>query len=841
MSQRPRFKNTPIAAAVAAILFTAPSALAQEEQLTLEEVLVTARKRTESVQDIPASIMAISADDLKYMGAQGIDDYSRFIPSLNVVTYGAGSSIIVFRGATIDAGGYVAQSTSSLYLDEVSITSTGDQPSVRMVDIARVEALAGPQGTLYGSDAQAGTLRIITNKPVMNEFEITVDGTARTMSEGDNSYEGSIVLNLPLIDDTLALRLVAFDSKDGGFIDNVPGHTPDTSALYGAGYFPSGYGTLDNAHAVEDDWNEVETSGWRASLRWEINDNWAATVMAVHQETDSGASNDYNPYVGDLEIIKFYDDWTEDEYDVYSLTIEGDLGFAQLVSATSYYDRDGESITDSTVYHHYWNAAYCYTFSSDVAYYYASFPEPGGSGVIYNAAYCMAPTIDGDYLAAYPSQYQQERFTQEFRLSSSGDTLDWLVGLFYEDSTNSWQDQYTVNLTNDYQDSVAAQYWEWAGVDLPAEGQLVPWDDTSETDWEQTAVFGEVVWHVTDQLNLTLGGRYFDRENTNYYILFNPTTNPADEYVDGRGVHKGDETEFVPKIAVSYDLNDDMMMYALWTEGYKPGGTNRSRGDPFFPRNYFADKMTNYELGYRGTFSGGAGRGNITAFYMDWEDFQLEIVDPSFGDCPAGGPNSLPGQCGQPWQNVVANAGDAHILGVTMELDWALTDGLVVGMNAEWLEAETDSNLDVVPGGGFEVQKGQSLPITPEWSGAAWATYSWPVARFDGTGYARLQWSYMGSTLNDLEPRSPTESPNPQIKSDSYDIGDLSVGLQADTWEVSVFVHNITDERATLTNNKGAMGWGSASSTSGVSHFQERFTNRPREYGLRIIKRWGGS
>ena len=151
----------------------------------LEEVVVTARKRAESVQDIPASVQALSEGMLKDMGARGIADYARFVPAVNVVSYANGSSTIVFRGATIEGGGYIAQSTSSVYLDEISVTSTGSQPSIRMVDIERVEALAGPQGTIYGSDAQAGTMRIITNKPVMNTFTADIDVGFRGNKEGE--------------------------------------------------------------------------------------------------------------------------------------------------------------------------------------------------------------------------------------------------------------------------------------------------------------------------------------------------------------------------------------------------------------------------------------------------------------------------------------------------------------------------------------------------------------------------------------------------------------------------------------------------------------------------------
>ena len=224
------FRLTPVAGAIATALVPAQQVIAQDSGGVLDEITVTATKRTTSVQEIPMTIQAISAEALKDMGAKHMEDYSRFVPSVNVVTYGAGSNTLVFRGE-ITGAGYIAQSTSSVYLDEISITTTGSQPAIRMVDIERVEALSGPQGTLYGSDAQAGTMRIITNKPDMDQMGVILDGELRGGDKSDMSYRGSLVFNVPLVEDTLALRLVGYNDKDGGYIDNVFGHTPDSSTL----------------------------------------------------------------------------------------------------------------------------------------------------------------------------------------------------------------------------------------------------------------------------------------------------------------------------------------------------------------------------------------------------------------------------------------------------------------------------------------------------------------------------------------------------------------------------------------------------------------------------------
>ncbi len=842
------FKLAPLATAIAASLCSTSIAYAQKNQASglLEEVVVTSRKRAESVMDIPASIQALTADDLKDMGARGLADYSRFVPSVNVVTYSQGSSVVVFRGANVDSGGYVAQSTSSVYLDEISLSNTGEQPGVRMVDIERVEALAGPQGTLYGSDAQAGTMRIITNKPEMNEFETTVDLSARSGSDSESSYDGSVVVNLPLVEDKLSLRLVGFTALDGGFIDNVFGHTADTDTS-GLEY-PSGWGTLDNSASVEKGWNESEVNGWRAALRWEINENWAATATALHQEVNGGAANDYDPFVGDLQVVRFNDEYRDDEYDMYSLVVEADLGFAQLVSATSYFEREIFEVRDNTTYNHAVAAAYCHAYSNDPSYFPYYYATPEGE-VNFWPVYCMGPTLDSDYLTAYDFGQSQDRLTQEIRLSSQGDTVDWLVGLFYEESNNAFYYDFSYPTANEdnpvptsgvslYQDSVSLDFWEfYLGESFPNAKEH--WYEDSKTEWKQVAVFGEVVWHVTEDIDLTAGGRYFDRQNDNFFYEEHPRTNTA-ELDGGLEAHSGEETEFVPKLSISYNVDEDTMIYGLWTEGFRPGGTNRHRGEPLLAKHYEPDKLTNWEAGYKSTFNDGSARVNLTAFYMDWEGYQLEIVDPSWDICPDGGPSSIAGVCGQPWQNSVTNAGDAHILGVSLEVDLALSPQLMIGFNAEWLEAETDDELDLTLDGDPNILSGQQLPITPELTGSAWASYNWPVEAFDANAYVRLQWSYTGTTISNIEKVELSDmNSQPQFENESFNIGDFSIGMQTDDWDISLFVNNLTDERAAYQHSWDRQEYTSASVQDGRAHTSRIYTNRPREVGLRFSKRWG--
>ncbi len=868
---------TPVAGAIVAALYPGASAVAQEAQEAdehaLEEVIVTATKREVSIQDIPASIQAITQETLASMGAKTMEDYARFVPSVNVVTYGAGQSTVVFRGA-ITGSGWLAQSTSSVYLDEISITQTGSQPSIRAVDIERIEALSGPQGTLYGSDAQAGTMRILTNQPVMNKFEAIFDGELRGGSESDMSYRGSLVFNIPLVEDSLALRVVGYNDRDGGFIDNVYGHTAD---WYGGGdrsdpannHAPSGFGTLDNAASVEDNWNEDEVSGARIHLRWEMNDDWAATASYHYQKSEAGADNVMDPFVGDLEVIRFHDDWREEDFNMYSLKIEGDLGFAQLVGAVSYYERDIESMTDATTYVHYWAAAYChdatYYSQADYPYYFAN---PDTDNIVWWGTYCAGETVEGDYLSVYWTPSHEDKLTAEIRLQG-GETFEWIVGAYYEESNDDWLDPFHAptpggRITDQfaastYSNSISRQFNEfYFGGDYS--NATSNWSAGQKTSWEQKAIFGEMTWHINDSWDLTAGGRYFDRSSSLEYWSNSPGRKyhnegrftSDEEYREANDGYPptqlSEDTQFIPKIAASYKPNDDTMMYALYTEGVRQGGANRGRGDPFFPKSFESDLMKNHEVGYRSSFAEGRGRLNLTFYHMAWEEYQLQALDPSFTLCidPATGEEvsaivlKIPGVCGQPWQTVIANLGDAHINGANVSVDYAASNNWVLGFNYEKMEAETDSdhNLDDDPD--LEIESGWRLPLTPDFKAAAWAEYRRPTNLFGANNFfVRLQWSFTGDSLSRLEPIGQ-DDPTPQQVNPGYNIGDLRVGFVGDDWQLDLFVNNLTNERAFYAVTSGPpIVWQAAQIAEGREHHQNAYVNRPRELGVRYTKRWG--
>jgi outer membrane receptor protein involved in Fe transport len=264
--------------------------------------------------------------------------------------------------------------------------------------------------------------------------------------------------------------------------------------------------------------------------------------------------------------------------------------------------------------------------------------------------------------------------------------------------------------------------------------------------------------------------------------------------------------------------------------------------------------MKNYEVGYRSDFADGRGRLNLTLYNMQWEDYQLQVLDPASNYCrdPETGDEIPPSQmkipyvCGQPWQTVIANLGDAHITGFNVSVDYSPSENWVLGFNYEKMEAETDTdhvfynNLDEIV---LEVEAGWRLPITPSYKAAAWAEYRKPTSLLGANDFfVRLQWSFTGDSVSRLEESlSPIDSPTPQFVNPSYNIGDIRAGIVGDDWQVDVYVNNLTDERAIYTYSSGPpIVWQAAQIAEGRMHHQDAYINRPREFGVRYTKRWGG-
>ncbi|MEY4722400.1 MAG: hypothetical protein RIQ46_2125, partial [Pseudomonadota bacterium] len=336
-----------------ALAFPAMAQDAGEEEGS--EIIVTAQKRSENLQDVPISIAALGEARLEQANVAAFDDYAKLMPSVSFQSFGPGQSQIFFRGVSSGGDGLKIGPlpTSSLYIDETPVTTIAGSVDFHVYDIARVEALAGPQGTLFGASSLSGTLRMITNAPDPSGFSGRVDATVNKFGEGDAGGTLEGYLNLP-VSANAALRVVAFWKREGGYIDNIPGvrvfslddGDPTTNLQVG------------NGALVREDYNPVETYGGRAALKIDLDDNWTVTPAVTYQKMLSQGSYAYDPSVGDLKLQRFAPEYLNDKWIQAALTIEGKLGSWDVTYAGAYLDRKRNSSSDYTDYSEAYDSLY---------------------------------------------------------------------------------------------------------------------------------------------------------------------------------------------------------------------------------------------------------------------------------------------------------------------------------------------------------------------------------------------------------------------------------------------------------------------------------------------------
>ena len=385
-------RGTPLAAAIVAALYPATAVLAQGgEPGRLEEVVVTATRREINVQSVPQSITAFSTADIEKQAFQSLSDIVNAIPSVNMVSWQPGSNAIIMRGVATSSAEFRTDSQVSVYLDEQPMTAISQQVGVRPIDLERIESLPGPQGTLFGSSSQTGTLVYVTNKPDVSGFSSQMDMEVSTTDGGEESYDVSGHVNIP-VSDTVAVRAVGFYSAEGGYVDNVFGTTLD--------------GQFDNADAVEEDWNDYTVYGGRLAARWQISPAWESTLSLIGQVGENEGGWESDPALGDYKITRFMDELYEDSWYQASLNVKGDLGFADLSVTGSYFDRDIKYEYDNANYDQWRSAYYGVYLGYD----------------LYNT---------DELIGAFLNDQVQYRYSTEVRLTSKGESrFQWMARRF---------------------------------------------------------------------------------------------------------------------------------------------------------------------------------------------------------------------------------------------------------------------------------------------------------------------------------------------------------------------------------------------------------------------------
>jgi outer membrane receptor protein involved in Fe transport len=756
---------------------------------------------------VAVSIQVLGNQQLEDLNVRGFEDFVDFLPTVSYTSAGPGYAQIYMRGIASGGDGNHSASMPSVgyYLDEQPVTTINQILDVHMYDIARVETLSGPQGTLYGQGSQSGTIRIITNKPVMGEQQFGYDVEGNTVTDGDFGYNLNGFANFP-IGDRAAIRLVGWHKEVAGYIDMVP--TTMT--------FPGPQEkTANNSGFAREDHNTVTTSGLRALLKVDLNDNWSVSPGIMYQDSSVEGEWAHNPELfGDLETGKLWDSIADDEWYQASLTLEGTVGNLDVVYAGAYLDRENVSEYDYSDYTEYW-ARYSEYFSGATWCVY------------YNAAGECA--LGTQYVGGFE---QYARTSHELRIQSSPDNrFRWIAGAFSQMQEHNFDLQWIVpDLDPD------------ATVVLPPTGDrkyggTTVWQTYQVREDNDLAFFGEFSFDFTDRLTATAGVRYFEYENSLYgfngfgrhctgqYIDGDFVEIPADEggemqypCFDTRvldDVAKGDDV--AGKVNVEYSLNEDSMIYATWSEGFRAGGVNRARV-PGIPK-YDPDFVTNYEIGWKSLLADGRVRFNGAVYVIDWDNFQFGFLDFTISNL-----------------TIVQNVGNSRTTGVEWDLTYAANDNNTLTFSGSYNKAELETDywrldeerLDGLPP---NAPAGTPMPYVPELQLTGIWRSNFEVAAMPAFFQAAA--SYTGARWNDLD----TLNVPARQEMDAYTLLHLSAGIENESWSLGFFINNATDERAEI--DIFDPGYGTAiPGYVPPGHAWTTTTNRPRSYGVRFSQRF---
>jgi len=724
----------------------------------LETITVTSQKRKEDVQDVPMNVQAFTTEKLSDLHLTDFTDFARYMPSVTYAVSGQGSNggpgfaSITMRGIASDQNGNHSGPlpTVGVYLDEQPITTIGGTLDVPTYDVERVEALSGPQGTLYGASSESGTIRIITNKPDPTAFAANYDVEANSVDHGATGFLLNGMVNIP-VTDKIAIRIVGWDEQDAGYIDNV----------HGTRTYPTSGVTIDNASAVKKNYNTVNKIGGRAALQINLDENWTITPSITAQEENTKGLFAFDPSVGDLEVAHYFPEYTRDKWAQAALTIQGKISDLDLVYSGGYMNRATHTAADYTDYSFWYDTLYGY-----------------GAYITDNSGHMIDP-----------SQYilGADKFTKEsheLRLSTSKDSrLRAIGGVFYERQTHDILQDYKINGISD-------------NITIPGWPDTLWLTNQVRVDRDY-AIFGEVAYDILPSVTVTGGIRFFEANNSlsgffglaegysshtgvSQCPLPHPTVATAPfhslpcQNLSAR-VNQSGETH---KVNVTWHIDDDRMVYATYSTGFRPGGVNRRSEFA----SYSADSLTNYEIGWKTSWADNSVRFNGALYWEDWNNFQFPFL----------GPNSL---------TIIANGGQANVKGAEFELSWLPVDRLTLTGSGAYNDAQLTADYCGTFAGGVVVTScpgtaqaptGTQLPITPKWKLNAVARYEFTLGDFQAhVQGAVVHQSAIWSDLRVVERSLIGQSP-------AYTMFDFTTGVQRGSWSIELFLQNAFDERAQL-------------------------------------------
>jgi outer membrane receptor protein involved in Fe transport len=655
---------------------------------SMGEVVVTAQKRAEALEEIPLSISVIGGEALERQRADNFQDLIALVPGFSINSNTRGVSRITLRG--LNTGGVA--STVGVYVDEVPFGSSSGLANGAVLsgdfdtfDMNRIEVLRGPQGTLYGASSLGGTIKYVPNAPSTDGFEGRLQGTMEDVEGGGMGYALTGVLNLPA-SETFAIRASGFYRSDEGYIDSI-GNNP-IPALQDPTV------TIESTR-VEEELNGAETYGGRVSALLEPSEAFSLNLTAMFQDINSDNSNRFeadpetlDALYGGSVVSRYHPEWTDIEYRVYSATINWDMGPVTLQSVTSY----GE---------------FTETFQRDIAV----VPALGAPTAQLATLLFSTPGTTDMLLSGIIEQVTStEKFTQELRLlSPESDSFEWLVGAYYTDEDSGIDPQNVFAVS--------------AGTEVHAPGIPQLAEISLNSTYEELAFFANATWHITPKFDLSFGGRWSDNEQDASQVL-DLFVLPAPVNFDKVS---SSESPFTYSVAPRYELTDTTSVYARVATGFRAGGPNiLPPGAPAgTPAAYDSDEVTNYELGLKTANEAGTFSLDVAAFFLDWKDVQLLAVVNGVG--------------------INANGGTAESQGVEFTATATPGAGLSLTFTGAYTDAQLTEDTDPIVGG----LDGDPLTFVPEWALGLGGDYEW-AAFGDATAYVGGQVSYVGERPADF-------------------------------------------------------------------------------------------
>ncbi|HEY6140367.1 MAG TPA: TonB-dependent receptor [Thermoanaerobaculia bacterium] len=770
-----------------------PSAQEEKKPKVTEEMVVTARKREETVEEVPISIAAPTESELRDRGAETIEDIAANVAGFSVQNLGPGQSQVAMRG--VSSGQIVRDQPGvkeqvGVYLDESVISMSLFTPDIDLFDLNRVEVLRGPQGTLFGSGSESGTLRYITNAPKIGLHETVAELSADSINGGGTGGSLKFALNSPF-GTTSALRLVGYYTSYGGYIDAVQ---PNLS--------------------TNKDVNDGYRAGARLAYLYKPSDQLSITPRLLYQKVNMHGWNRAdifnilaNPFtttrpkvtLGNYEQFTQFEEPFNDKFLLGDVNVTYNLGGSTLTSITSYTNRDVDVLRDATA------------LTASIT---------GGTIPLTPNIYTLDAPLD-DATKAHG-------YTEELRLAGGVGKTQWVVGGFYSSSRRNYGQQLLVK------GFTALSGIPTAGKAIaPTDGLF--WSDLRYKD-RQSALFGEATFSVTPKLDVTGGLRWYDYSESRTQIfdgIFGEDNDGNPQIQPGSASANG----IAPRIMASYKLSEATRLNAQISKGFRLGGIN----DPlnvslctpadlvtFGGHDAWNDEtLWNYEVGSKSKIAGGRGSLNVAAFYMDIKDLQATVTA---GTCSS---------------RLVFNVPKARSAGAEVEFQLAPTDNFDFAVSATKTDSKLRStvtstddkgNVTVVAG----IRSGDRMPSVPEEQLAAAATLRWPVRTW--VGYATGVYQHIGDRYTQV---GDEDLGNPAVvdlltftgtiggpltqgtftfdpKLPAYDLVNFRIGLLYGRWDTALFVNNVTNERALLSLDR----------ERGLRARVSYLTNQPRTIGI---------